>query len=264
MSAAPGRSQASSHRSPQGGGIPVSRRLVYVVGPSGAGKDSVLAWLRQHLPHSPAIHWARRTITRPARAGDEVHEAVLTTAEVGRLDGDLLHESAEDVATYLAKQNRYTTLAADTAFAAGKRASFGRVAFSPLVRFIKFYLVRQGFRDGLPGDPLHDVLQGAVDGQEDLVAEHGLGVGADGLRGQLVVEGVLDAREGHVVDADEAHHVRGEAALGVGPAEVVLQADALQLPAGFLLVTPWERLKEYPRYLQAVEQRLEKYIALIG
>ena len=54
----------------------MSRRLVYVVGPSGAGKDSVLAWLRQHLPHSPAIHWARRTITRPARAGDEVHEAV--------------------------------------------------------------------------------------------------------------------------------------------------------------------------------------------
>ncbi len=29
-------------------------------------------------------------------------------------------------------------------------------------------------------------------------------------------------------------------------------------PAGFLLVTPWERLKEFPRYLQAIEQRLEK------
>jgi len=30
------------------------------------------------------------------------------------------------------------------------------------------------------------------------------------------------------------------------------------VPAGFLLVTPWERLKEFPRYLQAIEQRLEK------
>jgi len=29
-------------------------------------------------------------------------------------------------------------------------------------------------------------------------------------------------------------------------------------PAGFLLTTPWERLQEYPRYLQAIEQRLEK------
>ena len=54
----------------------MSRRLVYVVGPSGAGKDSVLALLRHHLPPSQTVHWARRTITRPARAGDEVHEAV--------------------------------------------------------------------------------------------------------------------------------------------------------------------------------------------
>jgi ATP-dependent helicase HrpA len=30
------------------------------------------------------------------------------------------------------------------------------------------------------------------------------------------------------------------------------------MPAGFLLTTPWERLAEFPRYLQAVEQRLEK------
>lgn len=54
----------------------MSRRLVYVVGPSGAGKDSVLNWVRQQLRPHPSIHWARRTITRPARAGDEVHEAV--------------------------------------------------------------------------------------------------------------------------------------------------------------------------------------------
>ncbi|MET0280485.1 MAG: ATP-dependent RNA helicase HrpA [Steroidobacteraceae bacterium] len=30
------------------------------------------------------------------------------------------------------------------------------------------------------------------------------------------------------------------------------------VPAGFLLTTPWERLREMPRYLQALEQRLEK------
>jgi ATP-dependent helicase HrpA len=29
-------------------------------------------------------------------------------------------------------------------------------------------------------------------------------------------------------------------------------------PAGFLLTTPWPRLQEFPRYLQALEQRLEK------
>ena len=30
------------------------------------------------------------------------------------------------------------------------------------------------------------------------------------------------------------------------------------VPAGFLQVTPWERIREFPRYLQAIEQRLEK------
>ena len=30
------------------------------------------------------------------------------------------------------------------------------------------------------------------------------------------------------------------------------------VPAGFLLTTPWERLKDFPRYMQTIEQRLEK------
>jgi glycosyltransferase involved in cell wall biosynthesis len=84
-------------------------------------------------------------------SNDEVHEAVLTTAEVGRLEGDLLHESAEDLATYMAKQNRYTTLHAQALFRQGVRASYWRLAASPLARFVKFYLLRLGFLDGGPG-----------------------------------------------------------------------------------------------------------------
>jgi len=84
-------------------------------------------------------------------SNDEVHEAVLTTAEVGRLEGDLLHDSAEDVATYMTKQNRYTTLHAEALFKQGVRASYWRLIASPLVRFFKFYVVRLGFLDGGPG-----------------------------------------------------------------------------------------------------------------
>ena len=80
-----------------------------------------------------------------------MHEKVVSQARIGILSGDLLHDSAETLAAYLTKQNRYTSLAADMAWQAGKRASFGRLAFSPIVRFVKFYLLRQGFRDGLPG-----------------------------------------------------------------------------------------------------------------
>jgi hypothetical protein len=84
-------------------------------------------------------------------SNDEVHEAVLTTAEVGRLDGDLLHDSAEDIATYIAKQNRYTTLHAEALYKQGVRAGYWRLVASPFARFVKFYFLRLGFLDGGPG-----------------------------------------------------------------------------------------------------------------
>jgi glycosyltransferase involved in cell wall biosynthesis len=97
--------------------------------------------------------WSLRLFHRAhaSWSNDEVHEAVLTTAEVGRLDGDLMHDSAEDVATYMTKQNRYTTLHAEALYNQGVRASYWRLLASPLVRFVKFYVVRLGFLDGGPG-----------------------------------------------------------------------------------------------------------------
>lgn len=56
----------------------MSGRLVYVVGPSGVGKDSLLAWLVQHWPSavgSPRLHLARRTITREPSQNGEIHES---------------------------------------------------------------------------------------------------------------------------------------------------------------------------------------------
>lgn len=111
-------------------------------------------FLGRYLKHGEGYpDWSLRLFDRRrARWSDDaVHEKVVTDGLVGTLAGDLLHDSAETLAIYLNKQNRYTSLAAEMALAAGKRASFGRLCFSPLIRFIKFYLVRQGFRDGLPG-----------------------------------------------------------------------------------------------------------------
>ncbi|MCE1239396.1 MAG: glycosyltransferase family 2 protein [Azonexaceae bacterium] len=111
-------------------------------------------FLGRYLKHGEGYpDWSLRLFDRRrARwSADAVHEKVVADGPVGTLAGDLLHDSAETLAIYLTKQNRYTSLAAEMALAAGKRASFGRLFFSPLIRFIKFYLVRQGFRDGLPG-----------------------------------------------------------------------------------------------------------------
>lgn len=82
---------------------------------------------------------------------DEVHEKVLVVAPVGSLQGDLLHESQESIAAYLEKQNRYTSLQAAELSRRGKQASFGQLVISPLLRFVKFYFLRLGFLDGVPG-----------------------------------------------------------------------------------------------------------------
>jgi glycosyltransferase involved in cell wall biosynthesis len=97
--------------------------------------------------------WSPRLFDRrQARWSDDaVHEKVLYVATPGTLAGDLLHDSAEDLPTYLEKQNRYSTLAAEQLFARGRSASALELALSPFVRFLKFYVLRLGFLDGLPG-----------------------------------------------------------------------------------------------------------------
>jgi glycosyltransferase involved in cell wall biosynthesis len=111
-------------------------------------------FMGRYLRHGEGYpDWCLRLFDRrQARWSDDaVHEKVLTDAAVGTLAGDLLHESAESIESYLAKQNRYSTLAAETAINRGKRANFGHLLLSPTLRFIKFYFFRLGFVDGLPG-----------------------------------------------------------------------------------------------------------------
>jgi len=97
--------------------------------------------------------WCLRLFNRTqARWSDDVvHEKVLFDGQVGKLQGDLDHYSQESVAAYLDKQNRYTTLQAEGLYARGIDASLVKLTLSPLVRFVKFYLVRLGFLDGMPG-----------------------------------------------------------------------------------------------------------------
>lgn len=88
---------------------------------------------------------------RAAWSDDPVHEHVITTEAVGQLEGDLLHESQDTLANYLAKQNRYTSLQAERLHAAGKRAHLGHLLLSPTFRFMRMTLFRLGFLDGIPG-----------------------------------------------------------------------------------------------------------------
>ena len=51
-------------------------KLFYVMGASGAGKDSILDYARHHLAEDSSVLFAHRYITRPADAGGENHRAL--------------------------------------------------------------------------------------------------------------------------------------------------------------------------------------------
>ena len=111
-------------------------------------------FMGRYLRHGEGYpDWSLRLFDRRQAcwSDDAVHERVIAPGPVGELSGDLLHDSAESLERYLDKQNRYSTLAADAALAAGRQSSWARLLFSPLTRFLKFYLLRSGWRDGLPG-----------------------------------------------------------------------------------------------------------------
>ena len=107
-------------------------------------------WLRHGEGYPDRI--TRLFDRRAAQWSEEpVHEKVVTVERVGRIDGDLLHESAETLHSYLEKQNRYTSLQAEMLLRKGVRPSLFKLVLSPVARFLKFYVARLGFLDGVPG-----------------------------------------------------------------------------------------------------------------
>ncbi|MDZ4100162.1 MAG: phosphonate metabolism protein/1,5-bisphosphokinase (PRPP-forming) PhnN [Hydrogenophaga sp.] len=92
----------------------MNRRLVYLVGPSGAGKDSLLQWLVQHPPAHTRLHLARRTVTRPAKVGTDGDEAVDASAFAALLQANafVMHWSANGL-QYGIREREFAALATE-------------------------------------------------------------------------------------------------------------------------------------------------------
>ncbi len=81
-----------------------------------------------------------------------VHESVTIEGSVGRLTGHLEHRSYRDVADFLARADRYSTLAAEEWVAAGHRPRpLVELVARPIGRFLGMYVGRAGFLDGWRG-----------------------------------------------------------------------------------------------------------------
>ena len=114
-------------------------------------------FLGRFLKHGEGYpDWSLRLFnkTKARWSDDFVHEKVVAIGapfKVGELVGDLMHESGESISHYIEKQNRYTDIQAKLMIESGKKVTCSRLFVSPLMRFVKFYFVKRGFLDGLPG-----------------------------------------------------------------------------------------------------------------
>lgn len=83
--------------------------------------------------------------------GDYVHESVRVEGTVGTLTGDLWHFTRRSLAEHHEVLGQYTTLAAEEAFAQNKTVGFLDLLLKPPWTFLRSYIFKQGFRDGIPG-----------------------------------------------------------------------------------------------------------------
>ncbi|MFC2172147.1 glycosyltransferase family 2 protein [Acidobacteriota bacterium] len=80
-----------------------------------------------------------------------VHESVQIEGSVSNLNNHILHYSFPDLEEYFTKFNRYTTLDAEERFKEGKGASILSLLTAPAGVFLKSYIAKRGFLDGLSG-----------------------------------------------------------------------------------------------------------------
>ena len=87
-----------------------------------------------------------------ARFSDDlIHERVLYSREVHRLNNSLLHYSFQNFSQVLSKIDRYSNTSAEQLYLRGKKSSLLKAVGHGFWAFIRTYFFRAGFLDGSPG-----------------------------------------------------------------------------------------------------------------
>ncbi len=80
-----------------------------------------------------------------------VHESLNVFGHVGRLKGLIHHHSYMTLEQYLEKMNLYSTLNAEEMYNSGKTYRFADLVFRPPATFLRMYIAKAGFLDGMRG-----------------------------------------------------------------------------------------------------------------
>jgi len=80
-----------------------------------------------------------------------VHESVSVEGRPGTLRGEIEHYAYRDLAHHFETMQRYTDLAARQMGEEGRRTGLVGLAVHPPLAFLRNYVLRGGFKDGVPG-----------------------------------------------------------------------------------------------------------------
>lgn len=82
---------------------------------------------------------------------NNVHEEFITNFEIGKIKDYIFHHSYSDLEDYFVKFNKYTTLGAIEYYKKKKKANIFLITLNPIYKFLRMYIFRLGFLDGLEG-----------------------------------------------------------------------------------------------------------------
>jgi len=85
--------------------------------------------------------------------GTNPHDKIVWDGKlkVEHLRGNILHYSYHTIAEHVAQNNKFSSLAAESLFAKGKRTNLFKIIVNPTWAFFQSYIFRLGFLDGLFG-----------------------------------------------------------------------------------------------------------------
>jgi (heptosyl)LPS beta-1,4-glucosyltransferase len=80
-----------------------------------------------------------------------VHASIDVEGALGTIEEPMFHETYRSFEEYFTTFQRFTSWSAQDLFEQGRRARLSDVTLRPIGRFIKMYILRGGFRDGMHG-----------------------------------------------------------------------------------------------------------------
>ena len=86
-----------------------------------------------------------------AQFSGSVHEKLSCNGSVGKLNNHMLHYTYKGLEAYIRKKEKYAWFQAEQLYKKGKKAGWFQLCFKPMYRFFSSYVIKGGFRDGVPG-----------------------------------------------------------------------------------------------------------------